>query len=90
MGKAKSKQILVGFAAETNDLIKNAKLKLEGKNLDMIIANDVTEENSGFDHDTNTVKIIKNDGQIIQLPNMLKEELANIILNYILELKVKR
>ncbi|MCX7904200.1 MAG: bifunctional phosphopantothenoylcysteine decarboxylase/phosphopantothenate--cysteine ligase CoaBC [Caloramator sp.] len=90
MGKVKSNQILVGFAAETNDLIKNAKLKLEGKNLDMIIANNVTEEKSGFDYDTNTVKIIKNDGQIIQLPNMLKEELADIILNYILELKVKR
>lgn len=90
MGKIKTNQILVGFAAETNDLIKNAKLKLEGKNLDMIVANDVTEENSGFDYDTNTVKIIKNDGQIIQLPNMLKEELANIILNYIMELKIKR
>jgi len=90
MGKTKTNQILVGFAAETNDLIQNAKLKLMNKNLDMIIANDITQENSGFNYDTNTVKIIKKDGQLIQLPNMLKQELADIILNYILEIKLKR
>ncbi|SEF68012.1 phosphopantothenoylcysteine decarboxylase / phosphopantothenate--cysteine ligase [Caloramator fervidus] len=90
MGKIKTNQILVGFAAETNDLIQNAKLKLANKNLDMIIANDITQENSGFNYDTNTVKIIKKDGQLVQLPNMLKQELADIILNYILEIKLKR
>lgn len=90
MGKVKTNQLLVGFAAETNDLISNASIKLRNKNLDMIVANDVTVENAGFNYDTNTVKIIKGDGQVIQLPNMLKQELADIILNYIIELKVKR
>ncbi|KRQ86922.1 Coenzyme A biosynthesis bifunctional protein CoaBC [Caloramator mitchellensis] len=90
IGKLKTNQLLVGFAAETNDLLSNASIKLQNKNLDMIVANDVTMENAGFNYDTNTVKIIKGDGQVIQLPNMLKQELADIILNYIIELKIKR
>jgi phosphopantothenoylcysteine decarboxylase / phosphopantothenate---cysteine ligase len=87
IGKIKDKQIVVGFAAETDELIENAKQKIEKKNLDFIVANDVTMEKAGFGVDTNTVKLIKRDGQIINLPNMLKEEVAHKILDFVLEIK---
>jgi phosphopantothenoylcysteine decarboxylase/phosphopantothenate--cysteine ligase len=87
LGKKKTSQIIVGFAAETNDLIENAIMKIKKKNLDLIVANDVTMKNSGFGVDTNTVKLIKKDGEIISLPNMTKEEVAHQILNTVLEIK---
>lgn len=87
LGKIKKNQLLVGFAAETDDLVCNAKNKVCKKNLDFIVANDVTMEKSGFDVDTNTVKIIDKDGTIIQLPNMTKEEVAHNILDHILNIK---
>lgn len=87
LGKVKKSQIVVGFAAETNELLKNAKAKIDKKNLDFIVANDVTMEKSGFGTDTNTVNIIKKNGEIISLPNMLKEEVAHKILDVILEIK---
>ncbi|EYE89272.1 phosphopantothenoylcysteine decarboxylase [Fervidicella metallireducens AeB] len=87
LGKIKKNQLLIGFAAETDDLVCNAKNKVCKKNLDFIVANDVTMEKSGFDVDTNTVKIIDRDGTIIQLPNMAKEEVAHNILDHILNIK---
>lgn len=87
LGKLKKSQILVGFAAETNSLDQYANNKLVNKNLDMIVANDVTMENSGFDIDTNTVKIFLRNGEVSQLPNMSKEEVAYIILDYVLKIK---
>lgn len=87
LGKLKKSQILIGFAAETNNLDQYASNKLITKNLDMIVANDVTMENSGFDIDTNTVKIFLRDGEVSQLPNMSKEEAAYIILDYALKIK---
>lgn len=87
LGKLKKSQILIGFAAETNNLDQYASEKLITKNLDMIVANDVTMENSGFDIDTNTVKIFLRDGEVSQLPNMSKEEAAYIILDYALKIK---
>lgn len=87
LGKLKKSQILVGFAAETNNLDKYANNKLISKNLDMIVANDVTMENSGFDIDTNTVKIFCKNGEVSELPNMSKEEVAYIILDYALKIK---
>lgn len=87
LGKLKKSQLLIGFAAETNNLDKYANSKLLSKNLDMIVANDVTMEKSGFDLDTNTVKIFFRNGEVVQLPNMSKEEAAYIILDYALKIK---
>ena len=86
IGKIKKDKILVGFAAETNDLIENANLKIKKKNLDFIVANDLTKEGAGFGVDTNIVKIIDKEGNITEYPKMKKEEVANIILDKIKEL----
>ena len=86
IGKIKNNKILVGFAAETNDLIENASLKIKKKNLDFIVANDLTKEGAGFGIDTNIVKIIDKEGNITEYPKMKKEEVANIILDKIKEL----
>ena len=86
LGKIKGNRILVGTCAETNDLIKNAKGKIEAKNLDMIMANDVTMEGAGFGVDTNIVKIIKKDGEIVDLPKMQKIEVAHKLLDEVLKL----
>ena len=83
IGKIKNNKILVGFAAETNDLIENASLKIKKKNLDFIVANDLTKEGAGFGVDTNIVKIIDKEGNITEYPKMKKEEVANIILDKI-------
>lgn len=83
IGKIKNDKILVGFAAETNDLIENAKGKIEKKNLDFIVANDLTLDGAGFGVDTNIVKIIDKDGIIENYPKMGKDEVANIILDKI-------
>lgn len=87
LGKLKKSQILVGFAAETDNLDEYAKNKLSAKNLDMIVANDVTMKDSGFDYDTNTIKIFLKNGEFYELPNMQKEEAAYIILDYALKFK---
>ncbi|MBO5245533.1 MAG: bifunctional phosphopantothenoylcysteine decarboxylase/phosphopantothenate--cysteine ligase CoaBC [Selenomonadales bacterium] len=87
LGQAKQEgQILVGFAAETNDLIKHAKQKIEKKNLDMIVANDVTVKGAGFNVDTNIVKLIHADGTIEECQQMTKREVAEIILNKVVEM----
>ena len=83
IGKIKNNKILVGFAAETNDLIENASLKIKKKNLDFIVANDLTKEGAGFGVDTNIVKIIDKEGNITEYPKMKKEEVANVILDKI-------
>jgi len=76
-------RILVGFAAETEDLIRNASEKIKKKNLDMIVANDVSRSDAGFATDTNVVKIIDRHGKIEELPLMSKEEVADRILDRI-------
>ena len=87
LGKAKrSGQVFVGFAAETNDVLAHAKDKLMRKNLDMIVANDVTRLGAGFDVDTNIVTLITKDGQEA-LPMMSKAEVAQRILDRALALR---
>ena len=81
IGKIKGNKILVGFAAETNDLIENAKGKIKKKNLDFIVANDLTKEGAGFAADTNIVKIIDKEGNISKYPKMKKDEVASVILD---------
>ena len=87
LGKAKrSGQVFVGFAAETNDVLAHAKDKLARKNLDMIVANDVTRPGAGFDVDTNIVTLITKDWQEA-LPMMSKAEVAQRILDRALALR---
>lgn len=81
----KAAQKLVIFCAETEDLIKNAKLKLKSKNADMVVANNIKTEGAGFGVDTNIVSVIKG-ASVKDYPKMLKSELADIILDEITEL----
>ena len=85
LGKKKGCKILVGFAAETKDLLANAKAKLIEKNLDMIVANDVTKEGAGFESDTNIVKIITRDGEVKSLPLLSKRRVATKIFDKIVK-----
>lgn len=83
LGKRKNGQILVGFAAETQDLLCHAQEKLNRKNLDMIVANDVSLPDAGFNVDTNIVKLLYRNGSSEELPKMGKSDLAEIILDKI-------
>jgi phosphopantothenoylcysteine decarboxylase/phosphopantothenate--cysteine ligase len=78
--------VKVGFAAETEDLVKNAKEKLVRKRLDLIVANDVSAEGSGFGADTNQVVLVGRDGAVDQLPLLSKREVAQRILDRVQEL----
>jgi phosphopantothenoylcysteine decarboxylase/phosphopantothenate--cysteine ligase len=83
LGQKKKHQILVGFAAETKDLEKNATQKLAEKNLDIIAGNLVGSSDSGFESDTNTVTLFFKDGTTESLPTMEKLEVAHILLDRI-------
>lgn len=84
MGKAKKTQLLVGFAAESNEIENNAIEKLRRKNLDLIIANDVKEPGAGFDVDTNIVQLFYPNGKCEKMPLLDKEVLADLLLDRIL------
>ena len=86
LGKIKGDRILVGACAETNDLIENAKSKIKAKNMDLMMANDVTLEGAGFGVDTNIVKIISKDGRMIDVPLASKKDVANVLLDEIVKL----
>jgi phosphopantothenoylcysteine decarboxylase/phosphopantothenate--cysteine ligase len=81
MGKLKGNRIHIGFSAETDNLIDNARTKLDSKKLDLIVANDVTIKGAGFGSDTNIVKLLRKGGSIKELPIMSKLNVANEILN---------
>ncbi|HEY92286.1 MAG TPA: bifunctional phosphopantothenoylcysteine decarboxylase/phosphopantothenate--cysteine ligase CoaBC [Dehalococcoidia bacterium] len=76
----------VGFAAESEDIVANAKQKLQKKQLDLIVANDITDKESGFGTDTNKVTLIDRDGKIDSLPLLTKREVADRILDKVVEL----
>jgi phosphopantothenoylcysteine decarboxylase/phosphopantothenate--cysteine ligase len=78
--------LVIGFAAETNDVVNYARSKMEKKGLDMVVANDITKEGAGFNTDTNIATIISKNSQI-ELPLMSKRELADKILDEILKLR---
>jgi len=83
LGKEKGDRILVGFAAETEDIYENARQKLARKNLDLIIVNNLKEPGAGFAVPTNRVSLIDRSGEVENLPLMEKEELAHHILDRI-------
>jgi phosphopantothenoylcysteine decarboxylase / phosphopantothenate---cysteine ligase len=83
----KGGRLVVGFAAETESVAENARKKLTAKNADLIVANDVTAEGAGFDHDTNIVTLFARDGRDVPLPRMSKSEVAQRILDEIVRLR---
>ncbi len=87
LGQCKTTQLLVGFAAETTDLVENARKKLETKNLDLIVANDVSRSDAGFDVDTNAVRLLYRDGSSEELPLLSKDEVAQQLLDRIVRLR---
>ncbi len=87
LGKTVGKRFLVGFAAETDHMHQNALKKLQEKNLDLIVANDLVRAGAGFGTDTNVVTIIDRNGKETELPVMPKSEIAAHILDKIIELK---
>jgi phosphopantothenoylcysteine decarboxylase/phosphopantothenate--cysteine ligase len=87
IGKRKGERILVGFAAEAEDLVANARKKLAAKNLDLIIANDV---NVGFGQDTSQVKMVFAGGELKEVPLMSKEDVASKILDEVVRLKQRK
>ena len=90
LSEVKGKFIRVGFAAESENIVANAKKKLAEKKLDMIIANDITKADSGFDVDTNRVVIIDKKGKAEELPLMSKREAAERILDRVFNLLWKK
>jgi phosphopantothenoylcysteine decarboxylase/phosphopantothenate--cysteine ligase len=72
--------VVIGFAAETQDLLENARAKLSAKRLDLIVANDVTAADAGFARETNRVLLIGRDGSVEQLPLMSKAAVAKAVL----------
>ena len=90
LGARKVHQVLVGFAAETQNLLDNAREKIVKKNLDMIVANDVTAAGAGFNTDTNIVKFLYPSGEVRSLEQMAKTEVANLLLDAVMKLKAKK
>lgn len=90
LGMRKSGQLLIGFAAETEELMANAQRKLREKNLDLIVANNVTQAGSGFDVDTNVATLLDRSGYTQSLPLMTKDELAGRIYDHLLSLRGER
>jgi len=90
LGKKKENRILVGFAAETEDLVVHAQKKLQEKNLDLIVVNDVTQSGAGFGSDTNQAKILSPSGQVKDLALATKEEISGAILDHVVALLKKK
>jgi phosphopantothenoylcysteine decarboxylase/phosphopantothenate--cysteine ligase len=90
IGKKKGNRILVGFAVETENLIESARAKLFDKQMDLIVANDVTQVGAGFGYDTNIIKILDRKGGQLELPMMDKIEAADRILDRIREIVITK
>ncbi|MEK6683087.1 MAG: bifunctional phosphopantothenoylcysteine decarboxylase/phosphopantothenate--cysteine ligase CoaBC [Nitrospirota bacterium] len=89
LGPERGSRIVAGFAAETEDVLNRARAKLEQKGLDLIVANDVTQEGAGFDLDTNIVTLMDAHGTTTALPKLSKAEVAERILDEIVKLKAR-
>jgi len=81
VGSRKENQFFIGFAAESENVIENAKRKVESKNFDLIVCNDISQKDAGFKSDTNIVSMISKDGTIEHYEKMLKKDIAKIILD---------
>ena len=85
LGKRKKEQILVGFAAETQNVAEYAREKMQQKNLDFILANDITESGAGFMNDTNKGVLITHEGEIVEIPLLDKNEFAHRMIDEVLK-----
>jgi phosphopantothenoylcysteine decarboxylase/phosphopantothenate--cysteine ligase len=85
----KQSQIVVGFAAETENVLENARQKLSAKNLDAIVVNDVSREDVGFDSDRNEVTIITHD-EVVEVPATTKWEVAQRVLDQVVRIRQRR
>ena len=91
MGRTRTpRQVIVGFAAETADLRQNASAKLTAKGADLIVANDVTAPDSGFDHDTNAMVLLDADGGEAVVPLAGKREIARAVLDAAIDIRHRR
>ena len=84
LGEIKTHQVLVGFAAESNNVLENAERKLKNKNLDFIVANDITSSDTGFGSEDNKVVILSKNNEKLELEKMSKKEVASNIFDMIL------
>jgi len=89
-GRRRPDQIVVGFAAETDHVVENATAKLQAKHLDLVVANDVTQEGAGFETDTNIVTILFADGRRKPLERMSKLDVAHRLLDEVVGLREAR
>ncbi len=87
VAREKGSRLLVGFAAESESVVENARLKLKSKNLDLVVANDITREGAGFDGETNIVTLLSRDGRQADLPKMSKQAVADLILDEVVRLR---
>jgi phosphopantothenoylcysteine decarboxylase/phosphopantothenate--cysteine ligase len=83
----KGKRLVVGFAAESDDLVEKARSKLERKGCDLLVANDISREASGFDSDTNTVIFVRPGGEVEELPPLPKSRVAAELLDRVEKLR---
>ncbi|MBE0659811.1 MAG: bifunctional phosphopantothenoylcysteine decarboxylase/phosphopantothenate--cysteine ligase CoaBC, partial [Bryobacteraceae bacterium] len=90
IGRVKSDQILIGFAAETQNLVDEARRKLKTKNCDMVVANLVNQGGTGFESDDNEVALVPVEGDIVRLDRAPKRVLADQILDRVLGLRLRR
>jgi phosphopantothenoylcysteine decarboxylase/phosphopantothenate--cysteine ligase len=90
LGGAKGGRFLVGFAAETDQLLANARQKLREKNLDLVVANDVSGEDTGFAAETNSATLVDAGGGEVQVPTVSKRQLADRIWDRVAELRSAR
>jgi phosphopantothenoylcysteine decarboxylase/phosphopantothenate--cysteine ligase len=90
VARRKTAQIVVGFAAETENVLENARRKLSSKSLDAIVVNDVSREGIGFDSDRNAVTIISQSGsqsEVVEVPETSKWEVAHRVLDQVVKLR---
>jgi len=90
IGRVKGEKILIGFCAEAENILQEARQKLKKKNLDLIVANDVTEKGAGFEVDTNKVFLLNSKGEVKSLPLMSKRKVAEVICDHIKQILEER
>ena len=86
LSRKKTSQLVIGFAAETENVLENARKKLASKSLDAIVVNDVSREGIGFDSDRNAATIITHD-EVVEVPEMSKQDVARRVLDQVVKLR---
>ncbi len=87
VAREKGSRLLAGFAAESENVVENARLKLETKHLDLVVANDITRDGAGFDGESNIVTLLSRDGRQADLTKMSKQAVADLILDEVVRLR---